>query len=252
VTGEASGRSPGVAVRFLGTGNAFAAGGRGHACILVTAPEGRILLDCGGSALPAITGACDPRTIDAVAITHLHGDHFGGLPYLAMQQQYAGRTAPLEVGGPPTLGARFLEVAQALYPDYFERPFPYELRFTTLHETPVRLGPAEVAAHPVAHVPSSEPHGLRVRVGGKLIAYSGDAAWSDALPRLADGADLFICEATTYETRDPVHLSARELLAHRSELRCGRVVVTHLGEESLANLASLGIEHAADGMTLEV
>lgn len=241
-----------VEVRFLGSGNAFAAGGRGHACILVTAPEGRILLDCGGSALPAITGACDPATVDAVAITHLHGDHFGGLPFLAMEQQYAGRTKPLDVGGPPSLGARFLEVASALYVDYFDKPFPYELNFITLHDTPKRLGPAEVTAHPVTHVASSEPHGLRVRIGGRLIAYSGDAAWSDALPRLADGADLFICEATTYSTNDPVHLSALELVAHRDELRAKRIVVTHLGAESLANLGSLGIEHAADGMTIEI
>ena len=241
-----------VEVRFLGSGNAFAAGGRGHACILVTAPEGRILLDCGGSALPAITSACDPATIDAVAITHLHGDHFGGLPFLAMEQQYAGRRKPLVIGGPPTLGARFLEVASALYVDYFDRPFPYELSFLTLHETAKRLGPAMVEAHPVVHSPSSEPHGLRVRISGKLIAYSGDAAWSDALPRLADGADLFICESTTYSTPDPVHLSAKELVAHRSELRAKRVIVTHLGAESLANLASLGIEHAEDGMAIEV
>lgn len=241
-----------VEVRFLGSGNAFAAGGRGQACIMVTAPEGRILLDCGGSALPAITAACDPSSIDAVAITHLHGDHFGGLPFLAMQQQYAGRTRPLTFGGPPSLGARFLEVASALYVDYFDRPFPYELGFLTLHEAPKRLGPAEVEAHPVTHVASSEPHGLRVRIGGKLIAYSGDAVWSDALPRLADGADLFVCEATTYSTADPVHLSAQELVAHRGELRAKRVVVTHLGAESLANLGSLGIEHATDGMTLVV
>jgi len=241
-----------VEVRFLGSGNAFAAGGRGHACILVTAPEGRILLDCGGSALPAITAACDPASIDAVAITHLHGDHFGGLPFLAMQQQYAGRTRPLTFGGPPSLGARFLEVASALYVDYFDTPFPYELSFLTLHPAAKRLGPALVEAHPVTHVPSSEPHGLRVRIGGRLIAYSGDATWSDALPRLADGADLFICEATTYSTPDPVHLSAQQLVAHRDELRANRVIASHLGAESLANLGALGIEHAEDGMVLEV
>lgn len=241
-----------VEVRFLGSGNAFAAGGRGHACILVTAPEGRILLDCGSSALPAITAACDPASIDAVAITHLHGDHFGGLPFLAMQQQYAGRTRPLTFGGPPSLGARFLEAASALYVDYFDTPFPYELSFLTLHETPKRLGPAEVEARPVTHVASSEPHGLRVRIGGKLIAYSGDAAWSEALPRLADGADLFICEATTYTTNDPVHLSAREIVAHRDELRAKRIVVTHLGAEALANLDRLGIQHAVDGTVLDL
>jgi len=211
-----------------------------------------MLLDCGGSALPAITAACDPGTIDAVAITHLHGDHFGGLPYLILQQKYALRSRPLAMGGPPSLGARFLQVADGLYPGFLDEPLPFELGFTTLHETPVRLGPAEVSAHPVVHAPASEPHGLRVRIGGTLIAYSGDAAWSDALPRLADGADLFICEATTYSTRDPLHVSARELMEHRDELRCGRVVVTHLGEESLAHRGEIGFEVAEDDAVIEV
>jgi len=241
-----------VEVRFLGSGNAFAAGGRGHACIMVTATEGRILLDCGGSALPAITAACDPSTIDAVAITHLHGDHFGGLPYLVLQQKYAPRSRPLALGGPPSLGARFLQVADGLYPDFLDDPLPFDLEFTTLHEVPVQLGPAQVSAHPVLHIPASEPHGLRVRVGGKLIAYSGDAAWSDALPALADGADLFICEATTYSTHDPAHVSARELAGHRDELRCRRIVVTHLGDESLANRRGIDFDVAEDGSVFEV
>jgi len=240
-----------VTLTFLGTGNAFGDGGRSHACILVTAPEGRILLDCGGSSLPAIKRVCDPESIDAIAITHLHGDHFGGLVFLAMDQKYAPRTRPLVIGGPPSLKKRFEEASIALFDDFFLH-LPYELAFSVLGATPTRLGPAEVTALPVEHVPVSEPHGLRVRIGGKLIAYSGDAKWTDALPAVADGADLFICETTYYTDPDPVHLSAKELLAHRSELRCARIIATHLGKDSIANLARLGVEHAEDGMTIEL
>lgn len=241
-----------VSLTFLGTGNAFADGGRSHACILVSAREGRILLDCGGSALPPLRRACDPSDVDAVAITHLHGDHFGGLPFLAMQQKYAPRGRPLLLGGPPSLERLFMDATRALYSDFFDTPLPYDIRFTVLTSTPARLGPAEVMALPVEHVPASEPHGLRVRIGGKLIAYSGDARWSDALPRLADGADLFICETTTYSIPDPVHLSAKEVVAHRSELRCERVIATHLGRESIEHLGDLGVEHAEDGMVVEL
>lgn len=241
-----------VSVTFLGTGNAFADGGRSHACILVSAPGGRILLDCGGSALPPLRRACDPNEIDAVAITHLHGDHFGGLPFLAMQQKYAPRTRPLLIAGPPSLERRFMDACLALYSDFFATPLPYDIEFTVLGEAATRLGPAEVVALPVEHVPVSEPHGFRVRVGATLIAYSGDARWSDALPKLADGADLFICETTTYSTPDPVHLSAKELVAHRNELRCDRVLATHLGRESIENLRSFGVEHADDGMVVEL
>ncbi len=242
----------GIRLTFLGTGNAFSDGGRSHACILVRATEGTILLDCGGTAFSPLRAACDPSEIDAVAITHLHGDHFGGLPYLAMQQKYAPRTRPLPVGGPPSLERRTMDATRALYADFFATPLPYELRFLVLDATSTRLGPAEVSAHRVDHVPDSEPHGLRVRIGGKLIAYSGDARWSQALPPLADGADLFVCETTTFAQPDPVHLSHRELVAHRGELRCGRVVATHLGAESIERLASFEVEHADDGMTIEL
>lgn len=240
-----------VALTFLGTGNAFADGGRSHACVLVTAPEGRLLLDCGGSSLPAIRRVCDPETVDAIAISHLHGDHFGGLVFFAMQAKYAPRTRPLAVGGPPSLRGRFEDASRALFDDFYH-DLPFRLSFAVLGRAPTRLGPAEVVALPVEHVPDSEPHGLRVRIGGKLIAYSGDATWSDALVPLSDGADLFVCEATYYSDPDPVHLSARELAAHRDELRCGRIVVTHLGKDAIAHLPSLGFEHAEDGMRVEV
>ncbi len=241
-----------VRLHFLGTGNAFADGGRSHAAILVSAPEGRILLDCGGTSLPPLRRVCDPTSIDAVYITHLHGDHFGGLPYLVMQQKFSPRTKPLIVGGPPSLERRYLDSAISLYADFYATPIRFEIPFTVLTPAPVRLGPAEVSAHPVEHVPESEPHGLRVRIGGTLIAYSGDAKWSAAIPPLAEGADLFICETTTYERRDPVHMSAVELVAHRGELRCARVIATHLGQESIDHLSSFGIEHAEEGMEIEL
>lgn len=240
-----------VRVTFLGTGNAFADGGRSHACILLTAPEGRMLLDCGGSSLPAIRRECDPGTIDAIAISHLHGDHFGGLTYVVMQAKYAPRTRELVVGGPPSLQRRFEDASRALFDDFY-RDLPFPLTFRTLGAAPIPLGPADVAALPVEHVADSEPHGLRVRIGGKLIAYSGDAVWSGALAPVADGADLFICEATYHSDPDPVHLSAEQLQAHRAELRTDRIVVTHLGKNAIANLSRLGFDHAEDGMTIEV
>jgi ribonuclease BN (tRNA processing enzyme) len=246
-------RVSGVKVRFLGTGDAFASGGRSHACIHVTGPGISLLLDCGGSALPAITAALDPGAIEGVAITHLHGDHFGGLPYLVMQQHFLGRRRPLVVGGPPSLAERLARAGSALYSDFFGvTELAYELRIVTLGEAPQELGGARVSAHPVRHVPASEPHGLRVLAGGSMVAYSGDAAWSEALVELARGAELFICESTTFERQDPVHLSYRELASRRNELDCRRVVVTHLGPETIEHLSQVDLEHAEDGMVLDL
>jgi len=242
-----------VGVRFLGTGNAFADGGRSHACIHLTAPGASLLLDCGGSSLPAIKRAIDPAAIDAIAISHLHGDHFGGIPYLVMEQHFAKRGHPLVVGGPRELEERTDHAERALYPDFFGTiPVGFEVRYVTLGAESTVLGGAEVTALPVRHIPESDPHGFRVRIGGRLIAYSGDATWSDDLVALAKGADLFICESTHFAESDVAHVSYRELLTHRAELECDRIILTHLGAEMIAHLDEVELEYATDGMTTEV
>ena len=240
-----------VKVRFLGTGNAFADGGRSHACIHLEATGASLLLDCGGSSLPAIKKALDPATIQAIAISHLHGDHFGGVPYFLMEQYFASRKAPLAIGGPAELQQRSTRAGEALYKDFFGKiTIDYGLSFVTLKETPVSLGGADVSALPGKHVAESDPHGLRVKIDGKLIAYSGDARWSDELVAVAKGADLFICESTNYSKSDPAHLSYTELVANRAKLDCGRVILTHLGAESQAHAAEMEFEVAHDGLLI--
>jgi ribonuclease BN (tRNA processing enzyme) len=242
-----------VRVQFLGSGSAFSDGGRANAAIHVTAPGVSLLLDCGGSALPAIKKHIDPATIDAIAVTHLHGDHFGGIPFLVIEQHFTGRKKPLVAGGPPSLEQRIRAEEQALYPDFFG-PTTLGFPFTTvvLGAEPTELGGARVTALPVRHVRLAEPHGLRVDVGGKLIAYSGDARWTEHLAAVAKGADLFICEATFFEREDPSHISYRTLMAHREEFQAKRIVLTHLGAETLAHLTDLELEHAVDGAVIEI
>ena len=242
-----------VRVTFIGSGNAFADGGRSHACIHVSAPGVSLLLDCGGSSLPAIKREIDPEAVDAIAVSHLHGDHFGGIPYLVVEQHFAGRTAPLAIGGPRGLPERLRAAESALYPDFFRKTkIRFPIRETSLGASDTEIGGALVSALPVKHVAEAEPHGLRVRVGDKLIAYSGDATWSDELARVARGADLFICDASFFDTEDPSHISYRTLMSQRDKIDCERIVLTHLGAETLARIGELELEHAVDGTGLVV
>jgi ribonuclease BN (tRNA processing enzyme) len=243
-------------VTFIGSGSAFADGGRSHACIHVTAPGVSLLLDCGGSSLPAIRREVDAEAIDAIGISHLHGDHFGGIPYLLIEQHFAGRTAPLLIGGPRALGERLRALESSLYPDFFRKTkLGFQVSEIVLGANETEFGGALVSALPVKHVAESDPHGLRVRVGDKLIAYSGDATWSDDLARVAKGADLFICDATFFDRDDPSHISYRTLMAHRDALDCKRIVLTHLGAETLARIGELedrpcGRRRESRGLTL--
>jgi len=243
----------GVTVRFLGSGNAFSDGGRANAAILLSAPGVSLLLDCGGSALPAIKKHVDPATIEAIAVTHLHGDHFGGITYLVLEQHFAGRKRPFVVGGPPSLSALLRAAEQALYPDFFGKvPLGFPVREVVLGATPTELGGGAVRALPVRHVRLAEPHGLRVEVAGRLVAYSGDARWSDELAAVGSGADLFICEASYFDRNDPSHISYTQLMAHRAEIGAKRIVLTHLGAETLSRVRELELEYAIDGSTIEL
>jgi ribonuclease BN (tRNA processing enzyme) len=85
-----------------------------------------------------------------------------------------------------------------------------------------------------------------------VIAYSGDTEWTDALVEAARGADLFVCEAYTFEKEVPFHLSYRTLERERSRLDCRRLVLAHLGPEMLANLGSIPEEVAEDGAVIEL
>jgi ribonuclease BN (tRNA processing enzyme) len=87
----------------LGCGDAFGSGGRFNTCFKIDAKQAAILLDCGASSLVALKARhIDPNVIDAIMLSHLHGDHFGGLPFLLLDAQLLSRrTRPLVIAGPP-------------------------------------------------------------------------------------------------------------------------------------------------------
>jgi ribonuclease BN (tRNA processing enzyme) len=72
-----------IQVRFLGSGDAFGSGGRLQTCICIKTANSTFLVDCGASALIAMHRyGVVPNDIDMILLTHLHGDHFGGIPFL--------------------------------------------------------------------------------------------------------------------------------------------------------------------------
>ena len=88
---------------FLGSGDAFGSGGRFNTCFhLQRASHGNVLVDCGASSMVAIRKwGVDPNAISTVLVTHLHGDHFAGLPFFLLDAQLISRrTAPLLLAGP--------------------------------------------------------------------------------------------------------------------------------------------------------
>jgi len=246
----------GVTVTFAGSGDAFGSGGRFQACIHLR-PPGRpapVLLDCGATSLPALRRCgLDPGGIAAVFVSHLHGDHFGGLPFLILDAQFAGRTAPLAVAGPPGIGPRLTEAMECLFPgsSRVRRRFAVEV-------TELSPGARAAVAGAQADVwQASHPSGapaliLRLTLGGWVIAYTGATAWTPAIAQAAAGADLLIAEAYCWDKPVPHHLRHADLLSHRGELTARRTVLTHMSADMLRRSERACYETAHDGLVLQV
>ena len=242
----------GVTVQFVGSGDAFGSGGRFQACISLRWAQAHVLVDCGATSLVGLKRlGVAPSSIDAVVVSHLHGDHLGGIPFLVLDQQFARRERPLLVAGPPGLQERVVEAMEVLFPGSSQVQRRFELRLLELPErTTVRVGPVEVTAVPVLHASGAPAYGLRLVAAGRVVAYSGDTEWTNALLELAADADLFICEAYPLERAIKYHLSYAVLEQHRARLRCRRLVLTHPSADLLDRRAEVDAQLAEDDLLL--
>jgi ribonuclease BN (tRNA processing enzyme) len=241
-----------VTLQVLGSGDAFGSGGRFQTCLLLRGGDGTVLIDCGASSLIAMKrSGVDPGEVGWILLSHLHGDHFGGLPFLVLDAQFSRRTRPLVIAGPPGVRARVTAAMEVLFPGSSRtaRRFPVEY-VELLAEAPASIGPARVIAFPVEHASGAPSYALRVRYGGKTVAYSGDTAWTDGLVKAARGADLLVCEAYFFDKRIPYHLDYRTLEANQAQLECRRILVTHMSQDMLDHAAEVTLERAEDGQVV--
>src|SRR5205823_2731386 len=140
-----------------------------QACILLEHDGFRALMDCGATSLSALKRASiDPGSIDAVLVTHYHGDHSGGIPYLILDGQIAKRDRPLTIAGPAAPRERIAAIFEAAFPTSSATRQRFDIVYAELGERPTRIGPLEVTALPVAHLAATAPHGLRVSAGGRV------------------------------------------------------------------------------------
>jgi ribonuclease BN (tRNA processing enzyme) len=242
-------------LRFIGCGDAFGSGGRTNTCFHVTGSRVNFLIDCGASSLPALKRLGVARDdIDLILITHFHGDHFGGLPFLLLDAQFTRRTRPLVIAGPEGIETRLTQVMEALFENSSRTKQRFDLSVVTLRpELMHSFGAANVTPFPVVHGESGGPFlGYRIEAENRVIAYTADTEWTGTLIPLGRDADLLVAEAYTYDKPVRNHLSLKTLEAHLAEIKPKRLVLTHMSDDMLGRLDTLDYEAASDGLTVEI
>lgn len=244
-----------VKVTFVGSGDAFGAGGRFQTCILVDAPGTRFVIDFGASSLIALNRlGIDHNSIDAVVLTHIHGDHCGGIPFLLMDAMLgAKRQRPLTIAGPRETKARLADICEALMPGMHVMTPKFALEYVEMDVMKEnQVGLLKITPYPAFHTGETNPTSVRVEVAGKIVSYTGDSDWTKHMPAVAKDADLFICECYFYEKPIRFHMNYPVIKQHWDELKAKRVILTHFSREMMQYKDKVPEECAYDGLVVDL
>ncbi len=244
-----------VSVTFVGTGDAFGAGGRFQTCFLVRSPGFNFVIDFGASSLISLNQlGISHNEIDAIVLTHIHGDHCGGVPFMLMDAMLgARRDKPLIIAGPRDTEARLKEVYEAMLPGMHVMTPKFDLRYIEMDVMrPCAVGAATVTPYPAIHTGETNPTSVRCEIGGKIISYTGDSAWNKHMPALGQDADLLILECYFHAKPVKFHLNYPDIKEHWDEFGAKRIILTHMSAEMLPMADDIPEECARDHMVVEL
>ena len=248
-------------LRVLGKSPAWQDAGGACSGYLVNDDGTCLLLDCGSGVFGKLRAVIDYGEVDAVVISHLHGDHTLDLVPFASGLIYAPRHQPVPVAGHPGTHDpprprllappggrdvfRRLCAAAGMREEHIESAFALEEYDPGLA---VRVGVFEVRFQPVPHFLPTQA----VSVAGNRhrITYSADSSPSDDLCAFARDSDLLLIEATLPRPeRDGPrgHLTPEEAGEHGRRAGARRLVLTHISDEMDADWARREAERSFGG-----
>ena len=243
-------------IQFVGSGDAFGSGGKFNTCFHITGEKVNFLIDCGASSLIALkANNIELNSINTILFTHFHADHFGGIPFFMLDAQFfSKRTQPLTIVGPHGLKSWYNRVMETSFTGSSETKTRFDITFIELEERQSQsIGEITATAYLVNHGNPGGPFfSYRIECENRVIAYTGDTEWTDALIEAGRDADIFIAEAYFYEKKVQLHLDYMTLLEHLPAISPKLLVLTHMSDDMLNRLEETPYDYAEDGKILEV
>jgi len=241
-------------IKFIGVGEAFDEE-LSNTSIWVRARDKRngssILLDCGPTVPASFWKSCqDPNDLDAIWISHFHGDHFFGLPALLARFWEMKRGKPLLILGQREIDQIVPQTLRLAYPSLMDR-FAYDIRYQTVEpgeivETGGLSWRSAVNGHPQRDL------AVRIDADGKSIFYSGDGHWTDETLSLARGSDLVIHEAYRLDTDTPGHGNISDSIDFARRAGARRLALVHIERNERRGKRDEILRVIADVIELEV
>ena len=188
----------------------------------------RLLIDAGNGSTGALQKSVGLLDLDAVIISHLHGDHYLDLVTYTYARRYhpAGSPGCLPVFGPRDIRAHVAGAFGRPVDDLLDAVYEFH---PVSGDGRIAVGPFEIDLAQVNH--PVETYAMRLRAGARTVAYSADTGACDALVKTARDADVFLCEASYLDGDDNppnIHLTGKEAAEHAGRAGVGKLVLTHL------------------------
>ncbi len=240
-------------ITVLGSGNAFNDGERSYPAFLIQTNNSQFLIDCGPTTVLQMRKlGFDLDFLDGMIITHFHGDHIAGIPFLLLDFHYLSkRTRQFTCVGPKGLNATIERLYEACYKKTASEPRSYPLNYKILKlgEIISEFG-AKIQAFSMLH--SSESLGYRISHPSATIAITGDTSWNDEIPKMANGVDLLISECNFWNMELGGHMNYKILEKHLSEINARKIVLTHPSSDVLEHEKELRLPLLQDDQVITI